>query len=488
VRTLPGPRALPVIGNLHQIEVSRLHLVLEGWARTYGPAYRVALGRRPAVVLSDPALIGGVLRDRPSDFRRVRTLAPILTELGMLGVFGAEGEAWRPQRRLATAALSRSHLQGFFPILRLVGRRLVQRWERAADRGDIIDILDDFQRFAVDVMTSLAFGRDVNTVEGMGGGIQECLQRVFPMLARRLNARLPTWRWYKSRADREVDTALARLRGWLAEVVEEARGRLAATPEAVAGNFLEAMLLARDESGAPFSDETIFGNAMTMLLAGEDTTASTLAWAVHELCGDAAAVARLRAEAQQCFPDVVPDTLAHVSSLAYAQAVANETMRLRPVAPVMMQESTRDVVLDQRIAVPAGTRLMLLSRFAATSSEHVEQPWRFRPERWLDPERAAELQRKAVLIPFGSGPRLCPGRNLALIEMQMMLAVLYRSFDVEPVGPRSSVAEHYGFTMTPRGLRVRLRRRPDAAAHAATAAAAAAATTSGRVDPTMEQQ
>lgn len=467
---LPGPRRLPLVGNLHQIELSRLHLTLEDWARRYGSAYRIGLGRRPNLVLSDPELIRAVLRDRPEGFRRNRTLETVLSEMGISGVFSAEGAAWRPQRRLATAALSRSHIQGFFPTLRLGGERLLRRWQRAADQGAIVNILTDFQRFAVDVMTSLSFGRDVNTIEDGGGGVHELLETVFPVLARRLNARVPIWRWLPSDADRALDDALVELRAWLGAIIAEARSELAANPDGVTKNFLEAMLHARDEDGAAFDEAALFGNALTMLLAGEDTTASSLAWAVHELSDDAEVVARLRAELDGEISSAVPKTLREVARLPYALAVAEETLRLRPAAPVLLMESNRDAVLGEDIAVPAGTRVLLLTRLAAISEAYVPEPQRFLPARWLDRERASELLRRGVHLPFGSGPRLCPGRNLAFIEMQMMLAVLYRNFEVERIGPRSAVAENYGFTMTPHRLRVRLRRRAHAPApHAAAA-------------------
>src|SRR5262249_20829837 len=183
--------------------------------------------------------------------------------------------------------------------LQTVTRRLRARWEKKADAGATIDLADELKRFTVDVTTTLTFGHDVNTLEQGDDVIQRRLELVFPAFARRLFAILPTWRWIRMPSDRRLDRALAELRQWLAGRLDETRARLANDPARAARpeHFLESMIAARDAGGRPFSNEVIFGNLMTMLLAGEDTTAYTLVWAVHHVC-DAPAVAKsLRAEA-----------------------------------------------------------------------------------------------------------------------------------------------------------------------------------------------
>jgi cytochrome P450 len=195
---------------------------------------------------------------------------------------------------------------------------------------------------------------------------------------------------------------------------------------------------------------------MTMLLAGEDTTAYTLAWAVHHLCDAPDAVARLRAEADALLggePAAREIETAH--RLTFAGAVASETMRLRPVAPLLFLTANEDVVVAD-VAVPRGTWVGILTRPPAVDARHFADPERFRPERWL--EHGAAPHEPGASIPFGSGPRICPGRSLALLEMKVLLAMLYGGFEVERAGG-AEVRERFAFTMAPVGLRVRLRRR-----------------------------
>jgi cytochrome P450 len=459
VRDLPGPNGLPLLGNVLQLDLARLHEILEGWADRYGPIYRYRMGPRSVVVVSDPRLSEQVLRQRPETFRRLSNLEPVFAEMGLAGVFSAEGDAWRAQRRLAMEALSHRHLQGFYPTLRRVGDRLRSRWQRAADAGAPIAIVDDLKRFTVDVTTFLTFGHDIDTLGQGDDVIQRRLEQVFPALNRRLFALVPTWRFVRSRADRRLDRALAELRAWLAELVAAARARSrdgAGRPDAPA-NFLEAMLAARDAAGRPFPEEALFGNLMTMLLAGEDTTAYTLGWAVHHLCDSPASVAALRAELDDRLgPAPMPADIDAANGLAYAGAVANEAMRLRPVAPLLLFETNVETVLGD-VALPARAQVGVLTRRPARSASNFADPAVFRPERWLT--AGTGPHEPSAHIPFGTGPRLCPGRTLALLEMKLVLATLYKSFDVRREGAASGVRESFAFTMHPVGLSVRLERR-----------------------------
>lgn len=458
---LPGPKPLPLLGNMLQIDNNRLHLVLEKWAATYGQIFTYRLGPQRVLAIADATIAEQLLRDRPDTYRRPAIVEPVFREMGVAGVFSAEGVAWRAQRRLAMQALSQRQIRTSYAALRTVTGRLAQRWQQYADSGAELDVVEEMKRFTVDVTTLLVFGHDVNTIENGTDVIQRNLELVFPTFNRRLFALVPTWRWLRMPADRRVDRALAELREWLAVRVAESRkhsskhSARAERPE----NFIESMLTSRDADGQPFSDEVIFGNAMTMLLAGEDTTAFTLAWAIHHLCETPHAVARLREESDAVLMDgTAPFDFEAAGRLAYAGAVANEAMRMRPVAPTIFLENIRDVIIAG-VAVPARTWIVLLTRPPALEPTNFADPETFRPERWLAATQATAPHETGAHMPFGSGPRICPGRSLALLEMKLVLSMIYRSFDVERVGDAANVHEAFAFTMSPVGLKVRLRPR-----------------------------
>ena len=134
----------------------------------------------------------------------------------------------------------------------------------------------------------------------------------------------------------------------------------------------------------------------------------------------------------------------------------NEEMRLRPVAPLLFHETNVETVLGD-VRLPAGTPVVSLTRPPVLDESHFHDPRSFRPERWL--EAQDRPHEPSAHIPFGSGPRLCPGRTLALLEMKVVLATLYKSFELDRAGPTAAVRESFAFTMSPVGLDVRLRER-----------------------------
>jgi cytochrome P450 len=455
---LPGPKGLPVLGNLLDIDRSRLHVTLEGWARTYGDLYTFRVGRKRAVVVSEPTSVERALRGRPGLFRRVATAAPIFRELGMPGVFSAEGDEWRVQRQLVVEALAQRNFGAFFPVLHAKLERLLQRWRRLADAGAVVDVFAELKRFTTDTTTHLAFGHDLNSIERDDDAIRRHLDLIFPLIHRRLNSPVAYWRVLKLPADRRADRAVREVRVWLSRLIDDARARLAREPEAAPTNLLEAMILARDDSGQPFSDEFIVGNALQILVAGEETSASAVAWAVHELCDAPDSVASLRQELEVALgADAVPKDLAACSRLTQAAAIMREALRLRAVAPMLFVQNNVETSLGG-LALPQGTWLILLTRLGGMNPERVEAPELFRPARWQG-ESLVGPQPTAQDMPFGSGPRLCPGRSLANLEMRALLAMLYKNFDVHRADTRESVKEHFAFTLEPSGLAVRLKRR-----------------------------
>jgi cytochrome P450 len=464
---LPGPRGVPVFGNLLQIESTRLHLQLEGWCEQYGAVFKLKLGSRRAIVVGDHELIAQALRDRPDGFRRTTKLEQVWTEMGMLGgVFGASGDVWRRQRRMVMAGFDPAHVKRFYPSLQRVGSRLVQRWQGAADAGTTIDLQADLMRFTVDAVAGLAFGADVNTLLSDEDVIQKHLNRIFPAVFKRIFAPLPMWRWFPSADDRALKASVAAVNAAVDGFIAQARARLLAEPALrnQPGNLLEAMLVAADEPGSGIDDPQVAGNVLTMLLAGEDTTANTLAWMVHLLWQHPAALAHATEEVRRVCAGSTPGespTMEQLAQLDYVEAVAHEAMRLKPVAPQQAMQALRDTQLGD-VQVPAGMVVIAVMRSDATSERHIPNAAAFDPARWLEGGRPGEAasSAKRISMPFGAGPRICPGRYLALLEIKLAVALLLMHFDIEGVDTADGQPprELLQLAMGPAGLRMRLRR------------------------------
>ncbi len=463
IDALDGPPGLPLIGNVFDIKFESFHQQLERWADQYGAIYRLRVGPRRIVVLSEAESIKRMFRERPDLFRRTRALEAATTEMRLNGVFSAEGDNWRRQRKIVALALNTAHLKPFFPTLRGITERLYRRWERAAAQGTPVDLCRDLMRYSVDVTTQLAFGIDVNTIETDGPVIQQQLDKIFPVLNMRVNAPFPYWRYFRLPRDRALDRALADVRTKVDQMILDVRARMQADTSLYQNptNFLEAIIAAKESEGLEFSDDDIFGNVCTLLLAGEDTTANSIAWTVNYFLEYPEHYRRACAEVDAVLGDpALPQEIEQTARLPFIEAVYSETMRLKPVAPLNAMEPLEDVdILGYRI--PKGTVIMLLTRKIGMDDARFGHAATFDPERWLtrDNERQCPHDTSAF-IPFGSGPRFCPGRNLALLEIRMVLAMLCRNFEIALADPSKKVEELLAFTMMPTNLNVRLKRRP----------------------------
>lgn len=461
--SLPGPKGIPLLGNALQVKADRIHQQLETWAREYGAVFKVTLGKMPVMVVSDHRIIGAMLRDRPDGFARSIKFNKIWVEMGLpTGVFGADGDVWRRQRRMVMAGFAPAHVQRYFPSLKEVARHLDKRWSRAAREGAAIDLQADLMRFTVDTIAGLAFGAKVNTLESDGGLLQKNLDKIFPAIFNRMFAAIPTWRYLPSREDKELKVALREtliaVNGFVAQARErmDRRRELHDHPE----NLLEAMIAAADQPGSGIDDSQVAGNVLTLLLAGEDTTANTMAWTIYLLWTDPDALAKAQAEVRQVCGDAHDITMEQVAQLHYLDACLHESMRMRPVAPQLGFQTLRDTVVGD-VQVPQGTMILSVMRLDGISEQHVANPTQFMPERWIDEDNAKlnPTSSHRVTMPFGGGPRICPGRYLALMEMKVAMATLLGRFDIialdTPDGkePRENMA----LTMAPVGLSMKLR-------------------------------
>jgi cytochrome P450 len=220
------------------------------------------------------------------------------------------------------------------------------------------------------------------------------------------------------------------------------------------------MLAARDVGGAEITDEEIFGNVLTMLIGGEDSTAATMAWMLHFLTEYPDIQQRIQREVDDVLGDAdMLHDIRDAERLSYLEAVSFETMRLKAVFPVLFLGTNKDVELGG-VRIPGGTAIFLLTRKCGMQESEFTAADQFQPERWLaslaGPERGHNPK---AFVPFGAGPRFCPGRNLALLEMKSAMAMLSHNFSVTKSADAKPVEEHFGFLMAPKNLSVDFRMR-----------------------------
>ena len=454
---LPSPRGLPLLGNVLPWDLPRLHLVFEEWAKEFGSMFTIGLGPKRALVCSDADLLQTALRERPERYRRFAPIELVLEEMSANGVFSVEGAAWRPQRRLVMQALASRNLNAFFPALTAITERLRRKWERSANTSQVVDMTQDLVRFTVDATTALAFGEDPNTIEESGDVIQEHLAAIFPMIMKRINAPFPLWRYFKLPSDRKFERSLHAVHRHVDSLIERTRQRMKDQPSDTPRNLLEGMLEAANQANSGITDEVIVANVMTLLLAGEDTTAHSLAWSMYFISQDKSLQSRLRLASTDAFGSSrVCPAFEDLKKLDLFEFVTQESSRFKPVVPFLYLEPTEDVILGN-VSLPSGTPLFFMLRPSMLNSRHFGRPHEFLPERWSTGHQDVQPHDSKAYAQFGAGPRVCPGRYLAGLEMRLVLSMLSRNFSIELATDPDSIKEISAFAMMPNTMPVRLK-------------------------------
>jgi cytochrome P450 len=203
------------------------------------------------------------------------------------------------------------------------------------------------------------------------------------------------------------------------------------------------------------TEAEVVGNVSTMLLAGEDTTSNSLAWLIWLLHRHPEALQRAQEEVLRCAPDLPTLTIEQLDQLDFLDACIQESMRVKPAAPFLSAEALEDTVVGD-VALGRGTIVLCLMRDTSPDNAHFENAAQFDPGRW----QQESVNRKASM-PFGAGPRMCPGRYLALLEIKVAMAMLLARFDIASVATAhgGEPDERVAFAMSPETLTMRLRLR-----------------------------
>jgi cytochrome P450 len=459
---LSGPKGLPIVGNALKITGRQWHLTLAKWIGEYGPMFKVTVPGGAMVVVSDRTIAGTLLRERPDHFRRVPGLKTIMNELNIGGVFTAEGEDWRRQRKLVMGGLNAEVIRNFFPKMSIMAERLLHRWKTAVSEGRPVDLRRDLKAFALDVTVNLAMGHDLDVVNHDGSPLQRDVDNMFMSLGRRAFALFPYWRYFKLPADREADLSAANIEQAVIGFIRNTRERMAQQPQLreKPTNMLEAMIAASDNPDSDFTDQDLISNAILSVIGGEDTTANSMAWMINLLAQNPAAAAALTAEVDAVLGEapLVRDWDL-MKQFSYLDAAHSETQRLRTVAPFIGIIANADCVVADTF-FPKYTAFVISTAGEGLDEAQFPQNDRFQPERWIfdhRPQKEENPVRK--LLPFGDGPRVCPGRFLAMTEIKLVISMLMHNFELEFDAHAPPIQQVMNFFMGPSRVPVRLKLR-----------------------------
>ena len=461
INDLRSPKGSFFSGHIKDFNLINKHQVVERWVRECGDLFKINFYGKKFIVSADPELNDQMFKNRPKQFRRYSKIDAIMREMGVLGVFNAEGDEWKTHRKITSEALNGKNMSGFFPHILKVTERFLQKWKQFADDQTRIDVHGEMMRYSVDITTLVAFSYDTNTVEQKDDVIQNHLERIFPMINERMTAPFPIWRIYKTKKDKELDVSLAVIENKIREYIDIAKKKRLSLilEDNKPKDFLEALLIEKEKVG-DFSDSDVYGNVFSMLMAGEDTTSNTISWIIYYVAMDKELQAKLRQEAKDVFGDNPMATeYDQLSQLKFAEAVSIETLRLKPVAPLMFMEANEDTVVGN-VKVNKGMTVLMQNKVPQTREDNFSNSDSFVPERWLKggcPHHDAHKPK--LMKTFGGGPRFCPGKLLAMDEMKMAISMLCKNFEFSLAVNPDEVTEVFAFTMLPDNLWITLKRK-----------------------------
>jgi cytochrome P450 len=411
--------------------------LLRSAAAEFGDVVRIDAWPLHVHLLFHPDGIKHVLLDNNRNYWKGGLIGRVKPLIGE-GLFTSEGDFWRRQRRLAQPAFHRQRIEGFAAMMGAAGAQMLDEWQAAAASGTPIDLMEQTSRVTLRIVGQSLFGIDLlGQAATVGSALLDALQ----FITEETFKLLPSWLVVPTPRNRRFLRARAELDRVVLDIIEQRRRR------GDGGDDLLGMLMEmRDaDSGEGMSDRQLRDETITFILAGHETTAVTLAWACLLLAQHPEIDARLRAEVSEVLAGRTP-TLADLPRLGLARRVVDETLRLYPPVPVISRDSYAADEIDG-YAIPAKSGAMLSPYVTHRHPAFWPDPDRFDPDRFL-PEAVASRPRYAY-FPFSGGPRLCIGNEFALMEAQILLAMIVQRYRVE-VAPGATVEPEIKVTLRPR--------------------------------------
>lgn len=444
-RDVPGPRGVPLLGSALDLRRDQLATIEEGHRR-YGDIVRFVAGppglRTVMYGVFSPEEAQQVLTGTGRRYTKgnlfYRETAAVLGD----GILTSDGDRWQRQKRFVQPLFTRRQVAGYVDVMAEEIAALVDRWHSRARRSDRVDAAEDMMRLTLGVIGRVLFGDDLDRVV-------PALHDAFPVVSAHVlrHARSPlrfpaTW---PTPANRRA----ARAQRQLYEVVDGIIDRRRAAGGA-GEDLLSLLLRARDPDAAgadALDDAEVRDQVLIFLLAGHETTATALTFALHLLGRHSEVQERVRVEAERVLGpnDQIP-TVEQIAALGYTTQVVKEAIRLYPSAYAIGRRVVEgDVIGGYRL--PPGADVFVSPWVTHRSPRVWEQPQRFDPDRFT-PEREQQRHRYAYL-PFGGGPRACIGQYFSMLEATLATASIVRAFGLHATpGP---VPVTTGITLRPGG-------------------------------------
>ena len=389
--------------------IARPAAFLEEAARRYGDMFTLRIANEGTwVFISHPDAVKQVFTGDPRLLHAGEANIVLLPVLGSHSVLLLDDDAHMAQRKLMLPPFHGERMRGYEETMADAAARELDRWPA----GEPLPAWPTMQAITLEVIMRTVFGvRDAPRLERLGEALRNSLGFASEPL------RMAILAAFGPRRVAELGWVRAKLEPTNQLIYEEIRSRRSAPDLADRTDVLSMLLQARHDDGTELSDEELRDELMTLLVAGHETSATALAWALDALTHHPAALARLRAEVDS-------------GDDAYLDAVVKETLRLRPVIALVLRRLIEPMEIGGRM-LPAGVTVAPCIYLLHRRPDVYDEPRAFRPERFLESPPGTY-----TWIPFGGGVRRCLGASFAQFEMKVVLRELVSRLDIRAGRPQ----------------------------------------------------
>ncbi|XP_077893433.1 cytochrome P450 3A9-like isoform X1 [Ictidomys tridecemlineatus] len=430
---IPGPTPLPLFGTLLYYRKGFWQYDVQCHEK-YGKMWGLYDGQQPVLVITDPEMIKTVL---VKECYSVFTNRPVVLPLGFLqkALFAARDEEWKRLRVLLSPVFSSGKLKEMLPIINKYGDALVKYLSQEVKKGEPVTVKEILGSYNMDVIVSTCFGVNVNSLNNPQDPFVKKAKKalrldvfhpvfliimIFPFLRPVFQA-LSVYEFSKSVLD-FFKNAVMRMKQKRLENKEKHRI-----------DFLQLMIDSQNsQDKEPYqglSDLEIAAQSIIFILAGYETTSTTLSFIMYLLATHPDVQKKLQQEIDETFPNKAPVTYDVLFEMKYLDMVVNETLRLYPIAERTSRVCKKDVELNG-VHIPKGTNVAIPIYSLHQNPTYWPEPEKFYPERFS--KKNKENINPYIYMPFGNGPRNCIGMRFALMSMKLALIRLLQNFFFHP--------------------------------------------------------
>ncbi|XP_071088037.1 uncharacterized protein [Haliotis cracherodii] len=412
--------------------------------------YHHILGAQRLMV-ADADAMKHIMVTHSKNYVKPTFLFKLFTRVTGDGLISLNGQQHLTQRKLCLGAFKSSFLKNMIPAIQKHGEELVDFWVQSLKENEDadLDIGDDMSRMTMDIISDCGFGYNTEALykpEQKGSrAFTDLLYGFKPSILRVLSP------WLQSHLPTEENSNFTKnltlTNQMIQDVISNKQEVLKeCTDESKLSDLLSMLLLARDtESGEGLSRQQLRDHVMTFMLAGHETTATSMTWCLLKLSEFPEIQKRLRDEVTATLPPRgQPITVEHLEKMPYLACVIKETLRLYPAAPMTFRTAVHDDVING-YSIPAGTIINIHVGALQRNPAYWTDAEEFKPERFMDDSKLHSY----AWLPFVAGPRMCIGYKFALMEMKVILAILFQEFDFKLSNPDQIYKKRQRITMRP---------------------------------------